>query len=95
MSEETTGPILALRSMGNTDYLALIILIEKGYAIWQEPDAKPDVLAGAELEGRRFWGRSWLELLGLVTMWEVRGDNWQLRECDLQPEDILHTIPDR
>jgi hypothetical protein len=70
-----------LFSASNTDYLALITLIAKGYDIsdkFVEDDVTPRITAMKD--GRQFCGANSLEVLGLVALWELRGDNWELKD---------------
>lgn len=74
---------VSMTAAGNTDYLALSILDSMGFDLFQEEQAvrfDQDVCFAAEKDSRRFWGSSWIEVLGLVRIWEIRGDEWQLRE---------------
>jgi hypothetical protein len=75
-----------MRIAGNTYGPALLALRAKGYRVWLEymevNDPRnpwyphmPDYQA--EKEGAYFSATSPVELLGLVAMWEVRGDDWQ------------------
>ena len=77
---------LALGSAANTDYLATIALLEKGYELTEEEDPSDEWCCIANLEERTFRGSSFLEVLGLITLWESRGDDWQLRDDEPQPD---------
>jgi hypothetical protein len=87
-----TMRILDLAPAGNTDYLALITLQAKGYELTENLTAPLELIAEAEKERRRFRGSSWLEVLGLVTLWEMRGDDWQLRDDEPQPDETLDQL---
>jgi hypothetical protein len=82
---------LNLVAAGNTDYLAVITLLEKGYDL-TEKSSSSEYGAEAFKDGRLFAGSSWLQVLGLVALWEVRGDNWQLRDDEPQPDDVLEDL---
>jgi hypothetical protein len=58
--------------------VAIITLREKGYRVWWEASERPSADDWwAVKEGRKFVARSPLALLGLVALWEHRGDEWQ------------------
>lgn len=58
--------------------VAIITLRKKGYRVWWEASERPSADDWwAEKEGREFVARSPLALLGLVALWEGRGDEWQ------------------
>src|SRR5918993_5874265 len=62
----------------NVGNVAIIALREKGYRVWWEASERPSADDWwAEKEGREFVARSPLALLGLVALWERRGDEWQ------------------
>ena len=61
--------LLALRAKGY--HLSLSFTLDRHGDYW--PDYK------AEKNGRVFSATSAEELLGIVAMWEVRGDDWQTR----------------
>lgn len=77
-----------IRIGANTESPALLSLRVKGYRVWLEyaqvddPTNKwypfrPDY--HAEAGDSRFTANTAVELLGLVAMWETRGDNWSVR----------------
>ncbi len=72
---------VSMTAAGNTDYLALSILDSMGFELFQEERAVrfDEDVCFAEKDSRRFWGSSWIEVLGLVRIWEIRGDDWQLQ----------------
>ena len=87
---DDTEARLGIRIAGNTLIPCLQAIVAKGYAVthyflgsrpgdWERPQWD------AEKGGRRFSATSVEELLGLIAMWEVRGDDWRLRpgEADL------------
>ena len=58
--------------------VAIITLCDKGYRVWWEASERPSADDWwAEKEGREFVASSPLALLGLVALWEGRGDEWQ------------------
>lgn len=69
---------LRLADSMNTYNAALIALRDKGYRIWLEPDEDDEDLGDfwAHKDGRDFVAADPLRLLGLVAMWEARGDDW-------------------
>ena len=77
---------ICIRIAGNTEIPALLTLCAKGYRVWLEyiqvvdPNSPwhpymPDYQA--EKEEAYFSATTPVELLGLVAMWETRGDNWR------------------
>jgi hypothetical protein len=78
---------LRISIAGNTAGPALFALKAKGYAIalsyrrQDDPDGSVGYTAeyAAEKDRRVFCANSPEELLGLVAMWEVRGDDWRRR----------------
>ncbi|HEU4477959.1 MAG TPA: hypothetical protein VFR80_05530 [Pyrinomonadaceae bacterium] len=50
----------------------------KGYRVWWEASERPSADDWwAEKEGREFVATTPLALLGLVALWESRGDEWK------------------
>lgn len=85
---------LSIRIAGNTMIPCLQAIVAKGYKVthyflgdkpgdWDEPQW--DV----EKDGRRFSATGVEELLGLIAMWEIRGDDWQLRAGETALYDQL------
>lgn len=66
------------------------MLKEKGYVLKVEASEDDGEMEQwlAEKEGRKFWAWDPLRLLGLVALWESRGDDWYLFEG----EDDLYNI---
>lgn len=66
----------------NTYNPALAVLRAKGFDVWHNPniDGSPGQSWYTRKGRRRFVASDPLCLLGLVAMWEQRGDDWQLRE---------------
>lgn len=85
---------LCIRIAGNTENPCLLALRAKGYKINfsftkdREGGYKKDI--AAELDGRRFSATTAEELLGLVAMWEVRGDDWKTKEDEPNVYDELY-----
>jgi hypothetical protein len=98
MTEPRKG--VCIRIAGNTQIPALLALRAKGYRVWldylkfddpKDPwhPCQPDYQA--ETEGAYFSATSAVELLGLVAMWEVRGDNWRLKPGEGDIDDELQS----
>lgn len=80
---------VCIRIAGNTEIPALLVLRAKGYRVWLEymkvdnPQSPwhpymPDY--HAEKNGAYFSATNAIELLGLVAMWETRGDDWRVKQ---------------
>ncbi len=84
---------LSIRGAGNTMIPALQALRAKGYTlfIWYNQDHDGALVAqyDAEKDRRAFSATSPEELLGLVAMWEVRGDDWRLKTGEFELYDQL------
>ena len=89
-----------IRIAGNTEIPALLALRAKGYRVWLEyskvDDPKnpwhpymPDYQAQSEFG--YFSATTAVELLGLVAMWETRGDDWKFKK---EEPDILYELMD-
>ena len=96
MEESRKG--VCIRIAGNTEIPALLALRAKGYRVWLEymkvEDPKnpwhpytPDYQA--EKDGAYFSATTPVELLGLVAMWETRGDDWKFKRGE---PDILNEL---
>ena len=69
-----------LSEVHDVSNVAIITLGERGYRVWWEASERLSADDWwAEKEGREFVAKSPLGLLGLVTLWESRGDEWQKR----------------
>lgn len=85
---------LCIRIAGNTQNPCLLALRAKGYKLTlsftktKDGDYQQDI--DAEKEGRRFSATTAAELLGLVAMWEVRGDDWRSRSAEVDVFDELY-----
>jgi hypothetical protein len=86
--------LLSVRIAGNTHNPCLLALRAKGYklTLWFTKDYKGDYHSDydAEKEGRIFSATTGAELLGLVAMWEVRGDDWRTKSSEPQVYDELY-----
>jgi hypothetical protein len=93
MSASYFGQPLTIRIAGNTWNPCLLALREKGYTIscWYTLSGKNDYQKNidAEKDGRHFSATTEAELLGLVAMWEVRGDDWKTKPGE---PDILDEL---
>ena len=71
---------LNITTAGNTYNPILLAIQTKNYKITLsftvDEDGHETSHYDAEKDNRRFSARSPAELLGLIAMWEVRGDNW-------------------
>jgi len=67
-----------IRVAGNTHYPCLIALVQKGYdvVICSTVNSSHEEFE-AEKDGNTFSATNPQELLGLVAMWEVRGQRWR------------------
>ena len=90
---------VTIRIAGNTQVPCLLTLRAKGYRVWLDyhrlggPElANPDYRLDyqAECPGGSFSATTPEELLGLVAMWEVRGDDWRLKPGEGAIDDELH-----
>jgi hypothetical protein len=72
------SPTFRLSEVHDVSSVTVIILGERGYHVWWEASERPSADDWwAEKEGRQFVAKSPLVLLGLVALWESRGDEWQ------------------
>ena len=98
MEEERKG--VSIRISGNTELPCLHALRAKGYRLQLDyirldgpecPQPRYQLDYQAERDGARFCATTPAELLGLVAMWEVRGDDWQPRPGEGAIDDELHS----
>lgn len=79
----------------NTENPCMLVLRARGYTLRQwfvrDKEGEHDQHFEAIKEGRRFVGESGEEVLGLIAMWEVRGDDW--RTTDDEPEIVDELYP--
>lgn len=74
--------MIKIAEAGNTENPCFLVIESKGYALSvrhysEDPD---DIDFIAEKNGNKFIAESGPSLLGLIAMWENRGDDWQTRE---------------
>src|SRR4051812_34157582 len=85
---------LTIGSAGNTQNPCLLALRAKGYAIQfsftKSGENDYDSHIHAEKDGRHFYASNAAELLGLVAMWEVRGDDWKTKSGEPDVYDELY-----
>ena len=84
---------VSIRIAGNTEIPSLLALQTKGYALklWRCKSHDDEYLQNfdAEKDGCIFSATTAEELLGLVAMWEVRGDDWQKQRSESNVYQIL------
>ncbi len=72
-----------LSEVHEVNNVSVITLRDKGYRVWWEASERPNADDWwAEKDGHEFVARSPLGLLGLVALWEMRGDEWQEKPCE-------------
>lgn len=70
--------------------VAILTLREKGYRVWWEASERPAADDWwAEKEGREFIATNPLVLLGLVALFESRGEDWREKPGE---QDLLSRI---
>jgi hypothetical protein len=77
----------SLVASGNTYNPSLIVLRKKGYELWLEK-GKDDNLSCAKKGHQQFLAYTGPELLGVVTLWENFGENWNQQQPDVYGELI-------
>ena len=91
---EEDRKMIGVRIAGNTMIPCLQAIAAKGYTVshyflgskpgdWDHPQWE------AEKDGREFSATSVEELLGLIAMWEVRGDDWMIKPGETELHDRL------
>lgn len=70
---------------GNTYNPSLVVLRDKGYDLWLEKGGNGSLWC-AKKGNQSFLAYSGPELLGLVTLWECLGDNWNRQQPDVLGE---------
>ena len=89
---------VCIRIAGNTEIPALLALRAKGFRAWLEYSKVNDPANPwhpympdyqAEKDGAYFSATTAVELLGLVAMWETRGDDWRFKRDE---PDILDEL---
>lgn len=74
-----------ISAAGNTNNPCLLILRDAGYDLWLEPTERGSLWCASK-DGVGFMGHSGAELLGIVTLWERFGENWNQQEPDVLSE---------
>jgi hypothetical protein len=70
---------------GNTVVPAVLAIQEKGFAVrCERSDLQTDETWYAETEDLRFSASDPLSLLGLITMVEARGENWEAQDSEIE-----------
>lgn len=64
---------------GNTEVPAYLVLIEKGYDVLRDGSRSWAASKG----GAVFRGEGPLEILGIVCMYEIRGDDWSASDEEI------------
>ncbi len=75
----------SLVASGNTYNASLIVLRQKGYDLWLESGDAGNLWC-AKKGDHRFLAYTGPELLGLVTLWETLGEQWNQQEPDIFAE---------
>ncbi len=97
LDDQTEGTV-KIRAGANTENPSLLALRVKGYRLWLERVRIDDpankfyplrIEYHAESYGNHFTADSPTELLGLVGLWETRGDNWAVRRGE---PDVLEEL---
>ncbi|MBG6130344.1 hypothetical protein IWQ47_001573 [Aquimarina sp. EL_43] len=83
----------------NTYNIALRIILSKGYKIFLIPDKREEYFGDfcAVKGNRKFIGGDPLRVLGLVSIWENTGDDWQnshFPKEDVYDEILSRALPD-
>lgn len=81
----TTETQTSLVASGNTYNPSLIVLRNKGYDLWLEKGENGSLWC-ARKEEHSFSAYSSPELLGLVTLWECLGNDWNRQQPDVLGE---------
>lgn len=72
---------MRLTDAGNTHGPAILVLLAKGYVVRQEYHTPSEsLLWWAIKDGREFVADTPVTVLGLVALWENRGDEWGKRQ---------------
>ncbi len=85
----------------NTYNHSLMLIKHKGYKIFFYPDEREEFFGDfyAINEGKRFIASDPLRLLGLITIWENYGNDWQnqtkIKYEDLYDEVLTLALPDK
>ena len=74
------GSAFRLTEFHDVGNVAILALGERGYRVWWEASERPGADDWwAEKEGREFIATNPLALLGLVALWESRGEEWRAK----------------
>ena len=76
-----------IAAAGNTNNPCLLILRHAGYDLWLEPTEQGSLWCASK-NGFHFMGHSGAELLGIVTLWEQFGPEWNQQGPDVYGELI-------
>ncbi len=87
---------LSIRIAGNTITPCLQVIVGKGYSVAHYLGETPDDPAfwDANKDGRYFSATGAEELLGLIAMWEQRGDDWHQKLGEREILDKLLSSDD-
>lgn len=76
---------MKLAAAGNTLVPAYLTLKELGYEVWRRTtETDQDEIWAAAKDGNEFTADNPLELLGLVTMGETRGEEWLATDTEIE-----------
>jgi hypothetical protein len=81
-----------LVASGNTYNPSLIVLRKRGYEVWLEKGDDGSLWC-ARKGSQTFLAYTGPELLGLVTLWEELGSNWNQQQPDIYAE-LLEKVED-
>ncbi|MFD2562900.1 hypothetical protein [Aquimarina rubra] len=84
----------------NTYNIALRIILSKGYKVFLIPDKREEYFGDfcAVKDNRKFIGGDPLRVLGLISIWENTGDDWQnshFSEQNVKTESLYDKILSR
>jgi len=72
-----------LCAAGNVEVPAYLALIQKGYTVTSSSPALVDEGWYADKDGLSYQAGTLIELLGLVSMYEVRGPRWAAKDREI------------
>jgi hypothetical protein len=73
--------MVRIATAGNTINPALLVLKAKGYEVRCKTDEEGQIVTyWARRDGNVFIGEDPVSVLGLVTLWEHRGEDWKTRD---------------
>jgi hypothetical protein len=73
-----------IHAAGNVEVPAYLALCKSGYSVSMNRIAGRDQIWIAEKNGNQFQAEGLIELLGVVTMFEVRGEQWQATDSEIE-----------